>query len=241
MFNPLTFFFKQSFLAKFYAVMALTAIICLGSCKKEETDDTPYTAISVVNASPTVTTYDIYLGTSKLNGVAIPAGGSVGYSQRVAGAYDLKYTIAGRTETAYTTPVNLATNAYHSFFLVGRTAALDGFLTTDDLSAVSETNAFIRFVNVSPDAPALDLFVKGGNAVVTNKTFKTASAFTQIAAGTYTFDVKVNSSGAVQTSTESVKLAANTYYTVIVKGLNTPAPGGLELPLGANVLVNSRL
>jgi hypothetical protein len=237
--NLFTFVLNQSLRAKFYAVVALMGIISLGACKKEETDDTPYTALAIINASPTVSTYDIYLGSTKINSVAIPFGGGMAYSQRVANAYDLKFSIAGRAESAYTKSVSLAKDVYQTFFLVGRTAALDGFLTTDDLSATSTTNAYVRFVNVSPDAPALDLFIQAGNAVVTNTAFKNASGFIPIAAGTYIFDVK--QSGVVKTSTESVTLGANTYNTILVKGLITPAAGGIELPLGAQVISNNRL
>lgn len=233
--------FKKIFKAKFYIAFALFCIINISGCKKIEADTNAYSALSVINASPTASTYDIYLSDSKINSVAIPFGGAVPYSQRVAGTYDLKFTIAGRADNIYTKTIGLVASTYQSFFLVGRTASLDGLLTTDDLSATSTTNAFVRFVNVSPDSQAMDLVVKGGSSVITNKAYKTASAFTPIAAGTYVFDVKETSTGTVKTSTESVVLGANVYYTVLVKGLNTPVAGSTELPLGAQVTVNTRL
>ncbi len=241
MYTYFTYVLKKSFRNKFYAMVALIAIVSISACKKEEVDNTAYAAISVVNGSPTVSTYDIYLGATKLNSVAIPSGGSVGYSQRVTASYDLKFTTAGRVESLYTKSIGLTTNAYQTFFLVGGTAALDGFFTIDDLSAVSATHAYVRFVHLSPDAQAMDLFVKGGSSLIANKGFKTASAFTPITAGTYTFEVKETTGGAVKATTESVILGANVYYTVFVKGLVTPAAGGLELPLSAQVIVNSKL
>ena len=229
---------KKSLLTKIYFGLMLMGLLGLNACKKDVVDTNAYSAIAVVNASPTVSTYDIYLSGTRINSAAIPFGGSVSYSQRIAGNYDLKFTVAGRAESVFTKTIGLPQDLYHTFFLVGRTAALDGFLVTDDQAATSTTHAYVRFVNVSPDAPALDLFISGGASVITNKTYKAASAFTPIVAGTYTFDVKENSTGTVKTSTESVTLGANLYYTVMARGLITPATGGLELPLSAQVLVS---
>ena len=223
---------------KFYAALLLISIFGLNGCKKDEVDTNAYTYISVVNASPTVSTYDVFLSGARINSAALPSGGAVPYSQRLAGSYELKFSIAGRAESVLTKTVSLPQDAYQTFFLVGRTAPFDGFMTTEEVSATSTTHAYVRFVNVSPDAPALDLAIKGGAAVVTNRAFKTASAFTPVAAGTYIFDIKETSNGTVRTATESVTIGANLYYTVLVKGLLAPAAGGLELPLSAQVMVN---
>ncbi len=160
------------------SILFFLTVITLISCQKEEVDNTAYTAISFVNGSPTAATYDVYLGANKVNPAALPLGGSVPYGQQIiAGNYDVKFTIAGRGESVYTKPVNLTQNNFQTFFLVGSTNSFDGILTVDDLKATSSTQAFVRFVNLSPDAPALTLGITGGAAVGTSQAFKGVGSF----------------------------------------------------------------
>ncbi|TKC12546.1 DUF4397 domain-containing protein [Pedobacter polaris] len=211
-------------------------LVVLSSCKKSETDTTPYSAITVINASPTAATYDVYLGDKKLNSAALPLGGSVAYTQQVVGTYDLKFTTAGRAESLLTKNVSLAQNTYQSFYLVGRPDAFESIFVSDDLSATSTTNAFVRFINLSPDAPALYLSITGGASVATNQTYKGISAFVPLAAGSYSFDIKDNVTSAVKTTLAGISLVANGYYTIIAKGLITPA-SGTEVPLSGQVII----
>jgi hypothetical protein len=221
-----------------YMALLLICSLILNACKKTETDENVYGALSVVNASPTVATYDFYLSGSKINSVPVPAGGGIPYSQRVVGNYDLKFTIAGSIDNLITKNIAIAANSYQTYFLIGRPGALDGVLVTDNRTAASDTQGYIRFVNVAPDAPALDLFIQGGVSLATNKAYKSISEFVPINAGNYTFDIRENSSGNVKTSTENLAVKANTYYTVLAKGLIIPSAGGIELPLSANIITN---
>ncbi|RZL49396.1 MAG: DUF4397 domain-containing protein [Pedobacter sp.] len=220
-----------------FAILAICSVV-FSSCKKTEEDTNAYTAITVINASPTAATYDVYLGSTKLNSAALPMGGTVPYSQRLAGNYDLKFTTSGRSESLLTKNINLGQNTFYSFYLVGRPNAFEGIFVSDDLSSVSVINAFVRFINLSPDAPALDLNVTGGSALATKQAYKGSSSFVAIAAGTYSFDVKDNATSAIKASLTGVNLVANGHYTIITRGLVTPTASG-ELPLGAQVIITN--
>lgn len=224
--------FKKSF---FSSALMLVGLLMLNSCKENEVDNTVYSAISVINASPTSATYDAYLNGNKMNGAALPLGGGLAYVQQPAGSYELKFTVSGRSESLLTKTIALIDNNYHTFFLIGRPNAFDGLLTSDEQIAPSTEASFVRFVNVSPDAPALDAAVKNGETIATNKAYKTYSKYASVAAGTYTFEVKGTTPGTVTATTESITLKANTYYTIIAKGLVAPT-GSLEQAFSASVL-----
>lgn len=229
---------RKSIRKSLYLALVLFFSLGINACKKDTVDTGVYGAIAVVNASPTVATYDFYLSGTKINSVPIPSGGSMAYSQRNAGNHELKFSVAGRTESLLTKNVSVAANAYQTYYLVGKPGALDGFMVTDDRSQVSTTQAFVRFVNASPDALALDLFVKDGASLATNKAFKAYSGFIPVNVGTYTFVLKETANGNVKATTESVILGANGYYTIMANGLVVPAAGGIELPFSAVVMLN---
>ncbi|RZJ15316.1 MAG: DUF4397 domain-containing protein, partial [Acinetobacter sp.] len=215
--------FKQSVLNRLGLAIVLFSAISLSSCKKETPVETAFTAISVFNASPTFSTYDVYLNDSKANAAALPFGGRLNYAKLTPGTYNIKFTTSGRAESLLTKSITLPQNAYFSYFLINRPTGLDGLLLTDDVSATSTTNSFVRFINLSPDAPALDLVINGGATVTTNKLFKEASTFTSLTAGTFTFDVKDKATGNVIASLPGSVLTAGFHYTIIARGLITPA------------------
>ncbi|GEM_PF-5174157 len=78
------------------------------------------------------------------------------------------------------------------------------------------TDAFIRVIHLSPDAPAVDIWVNDSSAVISNLPFQHASTFLTVAQGTYDFDV-VPAGGTIDQSVlaiDDVMLAADQYYTV---------------------------
>ncbi len=215
-------FLKKPLRFKIYVTFFLVALISFSACKKEETDTNVYSALSIYNASPTPATYDVFLDDTKINTAALPLGGNMAYFQKVTGSYTVKFTVAGRTESLFSKTIALPASTYATYFLIGKPTAFEGLLITDDLSGTSTTNGFIRFINLSPDAPALDLVVRNGSTLTTNKAYKAASGFAQLAAGTYAFDIKNPTTGTVIASVENVIIGTSGYYNVIVRGLLNP-------------------
>jgi hypothetical protein len=221
---------------KIYFSLILICLATLISCKKS-TDENPEVAnFSVVNASPTLSTYDVYLGDLKISTAALPFGGSIKYGQSLAGNQSIKFTTAGRSESLLTKSISLIQNAFQTYYLIDKPGSLDGLLVADDLSATSTDKAFIRFINLSPDAPALDLSITNGNSLITNKAYKATSGFITITAGTYSFDLK-DSGGAVKTTVSDNVLVAGAHYTIISRGLINPANSS-EHPLGIQVILH---
>ncbi|MFI5451613.1 DUF4397 domain-containing protein [Pedobacter sp. UC225_61] len=221
---------------KIYFSLILISLTTLISCKKTTIESSNLVAFSVVNASPTFATYDVYLNDGKLNSVALPFGGSTKYGQYTAGTQNIKFTTSGRSESLLTKSISLTPNIYQTFYLIDRPGSLDGLLVTDDVSANSNDKAFIRFINLSPDAPALDLTVTNGTSLITGKAYKAASPFTTLASGTYSFDLK-DGAGSVKATLPNAVLTAGKYYTIISRGLINPA-NSLEHPLSIQVILH---
>jgi hypothetical protein len=160
--------------------LSLFGVLIFNSCKKETAEVKQGTYLGVVNASPTLATYNFYLNDSQANGAALPFGGTIKYLQLSPADYAAKFTSANSVESLLTKNVSLAANTIYTLFLISDNKTLDGLLVTDNISAIN-ANAYVRFVNLSPDAPALDMAVTGATeTLITNQSFKAASAFTAI-------------------------------------------------------------
>lgn len=217
-----TTFTKFSF-RTLYALVAIASITLLASCGKGDNQVTEYGSLSIYNASPSSATYDAYLNGSKVNGAALPYAGGVKYMQLIAGSYETKFTIASETASIYTkTGINVVNNAFSTLYLTGTSGNFDGVLVADEFAGAATDKAHVRFINLSPDAPALDLGIKDATSNLTSsKAYKTNSGFTAVDAGAKIFEIKETSSGTVKATVERT-LVNGTFYTIIAGGKITP-------------------
>lgn len=222
---------------KSITLFALIAFTALTSCKKTETADPTISYLRVVNASPSLATYNAYFNGGIVNSAALPFGGSSAYISYPAGTYSLKFTTASSTESVLTKSITLNASTNYSSYLINKPAALDVYTIGDDMSIPSTDKAYIRFINLSPDAPALDLAkTSATTTLATNKAYKSASGFIAVDAGTYTLDAKENSSGTVKATSASNSFVAGYHYDIICGGLVTPV-NDTERPLSLQVIL----
>ncbi len=216
-----TTYTKSSFKALFL-LLAIAAVTLISACGKSDTPITNYGSLSIYNASPSSTTYDAYINTTKANSAALPYAGGIKYAQLNTGTYDVKFTTAGETASIYTKNVAIATSAFSTLYLVGTSGNFDGLLLTDDFSNTSTEKAYVRFINLSPDAAALDLGIKDATTnLVTNKAYKAYSGFVAVDPGAKVLEIKGASTTTVKATVERT-LVKGTFYTVIAGGKVTP-------------------
>lgn len=210
--------------------------ITMASCSKD-TASVAYAYLSVANLSPTLGTYNIYLdGTKSNTSGAIAFGGVSAYTTLTAGSHTLNFTTESSIDALVSKTVSLDENGIYSAFLIDKGADMDVLLVKDEMTVSSTEKAFIRFINLSTDAPALDLSVVDGGTLVSNKAYKASSNFQAIDPKTYSFEIKSNASGIIETVLIDQILTAGKYYTIISKGLINV--GDIDQPFGAQLITN---
>lgn len=201
----------------------LLILFAVSSCKKKEDTDTTIGYLRVINSAPTLATYYPFINSTSVSSSALPYGGSTAYTTNASGSTTVKFTAENNAESLFTKTINLSPSTYNSFYLINKPGSLEGLLIADDLSMASADRAYIRYINLSPDAPALDLAKTGeATALITNKSYKTASGFIAVTPGAYTFDAKETSTGTVKAVSSSATLAAGYHYDIICGGLINP-------------------
>ena len=223
------------------ATLLLAAFaVSFSSCSKEETEIPSISGLMVVNAAPNQGTYNVYV-----NKLSIPAntkgalpflGTTSPYFNITPGANTLKFTTASSLESVYTETTNLEADKAYTYFLINDAPNLSGLLIQDDLSQNSAEKAFIRFINVSPNAGGLDLAVNSGSTLVADKAFKTASEFISIDPKPYHLVLKSTSTGQVLATLENVTLTAGKMYSIVAGGVANATE--LQQPLKLQVITN---
>jgi len=222
------------------SAILLVSVSFFSSCKDdEETKITPAVSqsnIMVVHASPNAPGVDLLIDGTKINSAALTFPTNTGYLKTESGKRNVKVNVTGTTTTVIEADLDLTKDISYSVFAVDSVSKISAVVTMDDLSAPAAGKAHVRFVHLSPNAPAVDIAVASSGAVVFgDKKFKEYTAFTPLDAGKYNLDVRVAGTKTVALVLPEITLEAGKIYTVFAKGfLGGTGPEAL----GAEIIVN---
>jgi hypothetical protein len=222
---------------KTLSIIGTTALVfsMLGfnSCKKE--DSKAY--LLVTHASPNAPGVDLLINGSKQNSSALNYLGNTGYLEVATGTQNVKVNVAGTSTTVINADLVFDKDKHYSVFAVDSVSKISAVVLTDDLTAPASGKAHVRFVHLSPNAPAVDVAVAGSGAVVFgNKSFKESTNFTPLDAGDYYLDVRVAGTPTVALVLPKITLVSGKIYTVYAKGF---LGGTGSQALGPQIITNN--
>jgi hypothetical protein len=175
--------------------------------------------VRVVHASPDAPAVDVWVnGNPAFRNAAFQD--ITPYAPLDAGSYRVQVVPAGATEPAVIdATLDLAAGTDYTVVAVGRLADIEPLVLTDDNTAPAPGKAHVRFVHASPDAPAVDVAVKGGPVLFSNIAFKGVGNYLPVDAGTYDLEVRLAGTDTVALSVPGVRLDNGSVYTVFAMGL----------------------
>lgn len=230
-------------MSRFKPVLAvvLTAVAALGlsSCS-DDSNSNPLApasnaSVMVVHASPNAPAVDLLVDNASAGtGLAFP--NNTGYLTVPSGSRNVKVNVAGTGTTVIEANLSLTRGAHYTVFACDSVSKIGPLVLTDDLTTPATGKAHVRFVHLSPDAPAVDVAVQGGPVLFPNTAFKASSAFTPVDAGSYDLEVRLAGTGTVVLPLPGINLQAGRIYTVFAKGF---AGGASAQALGAQIIANN--
>jgi Domain of unknown function (DUF4397) len=227
---------KQLKMRKTTLKLASFVILSMGltfaACEKKETK----AKLMVIHASPNAPGVDLLVENVKQNTAALTFPNNTAYLDVITGKKNIKVNVTGTTTTVINADLTFEENKNYSVFAADSVAKISAVLLTDDLTTPAAGKAHVRFVHLSPNAPAVDVAVTGGAVVFPNTLFKGSTAFTPLTAGTYNLEVRVAGTTTVALPLPGIALTAGKIYTVFAKGF---LGGTGAQALGAGIIVNN--
>jgi hypothetical protein len=230
---------SKNLLAGMIGVLIVLSLL-LTSCIKDDTTPPPPTALlSFIQASPDEPALNFFFDGHQVNQTPLNYGDQIDYFSTFAGQGEAYMYTAGATSPAIVeAPVNLVANTAYSLFMVNTESNPGILLLADTLIKPTAGNASVRFVDASPDAPAVDLAVQGGAVLVSNRSFEGYSSFIPIAGkSNYTFQILQTGTNTVLATLPNVTLNSGYVYTLIFQGLW--ASTGSTDKLSAGLITNA--
>lgn len=219
------------------SLLLLPLLIFSMSCDDDDNPTTPdpQSNMLVVHASPDAPGVDLLVDDATVaTNLQFPD--NTDYLTVDSGTRNIKVNVTGTASTVIEADLDLAADENYSVFAVDEVADIAPLVLQDDLSPPAAGNAHVRFVHLSPDAPAVDITLDDGTVVFGNQAFQDATAFTPLPAGSYDLQVRVAGTTTVALDLPPITVNDGVIYTVFAKGFLS---GTGEQALGAEIIVNN--
>ncbi len=218
-------------------------LLCLAtiftSCLKrnEETPIPSISGLSIIHASPTIEKLDVYISQTKANSSDFSFTNKIDYLNAYSGSRQISIKKKDASAILKSENFVLKPQTGYSLFVIEKLDNIGFLFLTDTLTNPPAGKAKIRFVNLSPDAGALNLAIDGiSGDLVSDKLFKENSAFKTInPADRVTFLIKNKATGTVEATLANVKIEKGNIYTLWAKGLKS-ASG--DFAFGASIFTH---
>ena len=207
----------------FYTLMAMATAVALFATTAV-TFAADSARVRVVHASPDAPAVDVLVnGNAAFTNALFK--GVTNYASLPAASYSVAVVPTGMTEPqVISATLPLEAGKDYTVVALGKLANIEPLVLTDNNAAPAEGKAHVRFVHASPDAPAVDIAVKGGPAIFSNVAFKGVGDYTPVDAGTYDLEVRLAGTDTVALDLPNIKLDAGSVYTVFAMGLAAGEP-----------------
>jgi hypothetical protein len=220
-------------------LLAVLPAMVLTSCDDDDDDNAMIETanVIVVHASPDAPDVDLLIDNAKVNTAPLAYPNNTGYLDVQAGRRNVKVNAAGTSTTVIDANVDFDSNDSYSVFAINTLSAIEPLVLEDDLDTPAAGKAHVRFVHLSPDAPAVDVAVTNGPVLFGNRAFKSATDFTPVDAASYNLEVRLAGTQTVVLTVPNVQLAAGRIYTIFARGFVAPPASNMNA-LGAEIITN---
>jgi len=175
-------------------------------------------ALSVINASPNSPTLEFVLDNKRVQKFSYPET-RINYFPVFLGYHLARIYEADKLYSPlYELELNLFQGKFYSIYITGKINALTSLTVEDDMNIPSSGNAKIRFINLSPDASALDFYIKPDSILASNKKFKEYTSFQEVKSGNYSAIIKSHEGNLIDLPID-LKIENGKIYTIWAKGL----------------------
>ncbi|TDL82705.1 DUF4397 domain-containing protein [Peribacillus frigoritolerans] len=220
---------------KIFSMMAaMVLLLALGTGVYAAENDA---MVRIVHASPDAPAVDVVVdGKTVVEGAEFKA--ATDYMMVPAGDHKVEIFAAGTVadgEPVISADLTVEAGMAYTAAAINKLDSLELKVLNDD-NMVTEGKAKVRVSHLSPDAPAVDVAVKGGDVLFPGAEFKGVTDYIEVDPGSYDLEVRGAGTEDVVLDLAGTELKANMAYTVIAVGF-----AGGEPALEALVLADSAM
>jgi hypothetical protein len=219
--------FISRFRSIFFSIAVMILLVsCLDDDENLVSEPVEVAYVSIYHAAPDAPDFDIIVDGRVINSAPFDYSSYSGYLNFFTGNREIRFAARNADNALIDTTFNFEDEKAYSLFAINRLSKIEALLVEDSAATPAAGNAMVRFVHLSPDAPAFDIAIDGNETpLFTGKSFKQATDFKEIAADTYDFQVKAPGATDAVLSAQDVDILPGRFYTIVTRGFATPPEG----------------
>ena len=180
--------------------------------------------VRILNASPNSPPIDIYLD-DKLIVQNLAYKEFSNYLLFPAGDHNIKVYPSGQNvNPIIDSPINLPPGFAFNIAAIGSFPNIILYAIPEPTAPQNFGKACVRFIHLSPNAPAIDIRVPDGTKIFSNVKYEDYTPYACVPPGTYTFQVRPAGTTDVLLTIPNVQLMPNKYYAIYAVGLAGGSP-----------------
>jgi hypothetical protein len=204
---------------------------CLDKDDNNNIQPVPVGYVSIYHAAPDAPLLDISVDNNRINNQPLGYADHSGYLNFRTGNRNIKFSTVNAASALIDTTFDVSEGKAYSVFVINRLSHLETLVVQDSAAVPATGKAMIRFVQLSPDAPAMEIGISGNNtaALFGSTNFKNATEFKEINANNYSFEIKAAGSSNVLVSAKNISIQPGGYYTIVTRGFVNPPTGNTNV------------
>lgn len=232
----------EHFKMKTFWCTMLLPVLFLGACKKSDMTDignVQTAAVGVVHAAAGMPALDVAFDNNRLNVKYFNYTDRIDYLNAYSGSRNFKIFAATSSSTPLLAKdLSFVNGKYYTVFIVDTSSKMDLVAVRDSSRDAGIDSVRLRFANMSPDAPALDLYAKGNpSPIATNITYKTAgNFFSYRSEANVVFELRTTGQSTLLATMDPLNLYKGNIYTIWCGGyLNGNEAAGTRIRLSSYI------
>lgn len=179
--------------------------------------------VRILHAVPDAPNVDVYANDT-LIAQNLAYGNYTDYSSLPEGTYKIALYVTGTEEPVLANMLMVHPNSMFTISAIGLVNNMEFLGVSDAAHIGNPDNAMIRFLHLSPDAPAVDITLPDGSVIFSEVSFKELTPYLIVSPGSYTVEVRVSGTDTTVLSVPDLNLEPGMIYTVYAIGLVNEAP-----------------
>ena len=225
----------KKFLDRAWVFMAILSFsIFLTGCMDEDKNvitPAPLAYVSIYHAAPDAPGLDILIDNNRINTHPFSYSDFSGYLNFYTGNRNVKINSVNASNALIDTTFNVVDGKAYSIFIINRLSGIETLVVNDSAAVPATGMAMVRFVQLAPDAQALDVAVasENGAALFADVPFRQATDYKEVEAKKYSFELKSAGSSEVLLEAQDITLRPGGYYTIMTRGFVNPPAGNINV------------
>lgn len=208
---------------KMIASLFLTALMIVGIPSITQAGE--QSNVRVIHASEDAPAVDVYVdGKPVFEGASFQS--ATDYVSVAPGDRKIQVfpaSAGGEGEPVLENTLTIGSGKDYSVVALGKLSDLSLLVLEDEKGSTEK--AGIRAVHASPDAPAVDIAVKGGDPIISDLSFGNASDYTMVDSGSYDLEIRPAGSSKSVLDIPNIPVESGQNYTAIAVGFLEGDPG----------------